>query len=308
MLQVFETTIKPILLYGSEIWGYQSKIDNKIERVQTMFGKHILGVHRKSTNAAVLGELGIRTLNIDMQINTLKFYDYLEQNKNNLIKDALLENINDNTPWYRNIKTLNDELHFDRNLLFNKDSCKDDKTYKELTQKNNKLIKKFCKKQLTSIHDEEWKNKILQMSKMKFYTQFKHKPTLSKYLSLIQCRPHRQALTRILISAHKLKIETSRYSQHKKLDIDNRICDFCEQSLNLIDDEMHFIFDCTHNQQERILTFNLLGVHNITRLGNEEKIKIIYNILENDKQENEMKHFAKFIYQSERKRFENVRK
>ena len=168
MLQVFETTIKPILLYGSEIWGYQSKIDNKIERVQTMFGKHILGVHRKSTNAAVLGELGIRTLNIDMQINTLKFYDYLEQNKNNLIKDALLENINDNTPWYRNIKTLNDELHFDRNLLFNKDSCKDDKTYKELTQKNNKLIKKFCKKQLTSIHDEEWKNKILQMSKMKF--------------------------------------------------------------------------------------------------------------------------------------------
>ena len=63
-----------------------------------MFGKHILGVHRKSTNAAILGELEIRTLNIDMQINALKFYDYLEQNKNDLIKDALLENINDNTP------------------------------------------------------------------------------------------------------------------------------------------------------------------------------------------------------------------
>ena len=46
----------------------------------------------------------------------------------------------------------------------------------------------------------------------------------------------------------------------------------------------------------------------VTTLGNEEKIKIICNILENDKQENEMRHFAKFIYQSERKRFENVRK
>ena len=93
------------------------------------------------------------------------------------------------------------------------------------------------------------------------------------------------------------------------VDINNRIkCDFCEQSLNSIDDEMHFIFDCTHNQQEGILTFNLLGVYNTTSLGNEDQIEIISNILENDKQENEMKNFAKFIYQSERKRLENVRK
>ena len=144
---------------------------------------------------------------------------------------------------------------------------------------------------------------------MKFYTQFKHKSTLSKYLTLVQCRPNRQALTRIVISAHKLKIETSRYSQHKKLDIDDRIkCDPCEKSLNLIDDEMHFIFDYTHNQQERILTFHLLGIYNTTSLGNEEKIETIGSILENDKQENKIKHFAKFIYQSERKRLENVRK
>ena len=100
-----------------------------------MFGKHILGVHRKFTSAAILGEFGIRTLNIDMQINALKFYDYLEQNRNDLIQDAVLENINDNTPWYRNITTLDDELHFDKNLPFKKNSCKDDKTYKELTEK-----------------------------------------------------------------------------------------------------------------------------------------------------------------------------
>ena len=67
-----------------------------------------------------------------MQIKALKFYDHLEQNKNDLIKDALLENINDNTSWYWNVETLNDELHFDKNLLFKKDSYKDDKTYKEI--------------------------------------------------------------------------------------------------------------------------------------------------------------------------------
>ena len=62
MLDVFATTIKPILLYGSEIWRQQSKNESKIEKVQTMFAKHILGVHRKSTNAAVLGELGLTLL------------------------------------------------------------------------------------------------------------------------------------------------------------------------------------------------------------------------------------------------------
>ena len=232
----------------------------------------------------------------------------MEQNKNDLIKDSLLENRSNNTPWYRNIRTLIDELHFDLNILFNKNPCKDVITYKKLTQKNNRMIKKYCKKPLTSIHDEEWKNKISQMSKMKFYTQLKHRPTVSKYLSLVHSRPHRQALTRLLISAHKLKIETSRYSQNKKLDTNNRICDFCEQSLNLIDDEMHFIFDCTHNQQERTLSFNLMGIYNTTSLHIEEKIEILSNILENDKEENELRHFAKFIYESERKRFESTRK
>ncbi len=71
---------------------------------------------------------------------------------------------------------------------------------------------------------------------------------------------------------------------------------------------MHFIFDCTHNQQERTLSFNMLGIDNTTRLAIQEKIEILCNILENNKRENELKHFAKFIYESERKRFENSRK
>ena len=71
---------------------------------------------------------------------------------------------------------------------------------------------------------------------------------------------------------------------------------------------MHFIFDCTPNEQERNLTFNLLGIHNTTSLTTVQKTRILYDILENNKHEDDLKHFAKFIYESERKRYDSDRK
>ncbi len=49
--------------------------------LQTRFAKHILGVNRKTINGAVLGELGLQTLQLDMKTNGLKFYEYIHQNQ-----------------------------------------------------------------------------------------------------------------------------------------------------------------------------------------------------------------------------------
>ena len=74
-IHVFDHTIKPILLNGSEIWGSfntqtaKFKNDRQItldhifdklmcEKLHIKFGKFILGVHRKTTNQAVLSEIG----------------------------------------------------------------------------------------------------------------------------------------------------------------------------------------------------------------------------------------------------------
>ena len=74
-IHVFDHTIKPILLNGSEIWGSfntqtaKCKNDRQItldhifdklmcEKLHIKFGKFILGVHRKTTNQAVLSEIG----------------------------------------------------------------------------------------------------------------------------------------------------------------------------------------------------------------------------------------------------------
>ena len=62
-LKLFDAIIKPILLYGSEVWEPflnqdESKWDqNDVEKTYTQFLKKILGVNRSTTTAMVRGEL-----------------------------------------------------------------------------------------------------------------------------------------------------------------------------------------------------------------------------------------------------------
>ena len=80
-LHVFDHTVVPILLYGSEIWGSfdpkKAKFRNGInlekiykniepEKIHVKFLKYILGVHKKSSNFAVLSEFGRYPLYINI--------------------------------------------------------------------------------------------------------------------------------------------------------------------------------------------------------------------------------------------------
>ena len=70
-LNVFDFMIKPILLYGSEVWGpYEIKANTnstinsllinckcQIEKFHSKFCKQVLRVHKFSSNVAVRGEL-----------------------------------------------------------------------------------------------------------------------------------------------------------------------------------------------------------------------------------------------------------
>ena len=61
------------------------------------------------------------------------------------------------------------------------------------------------------------------------------------------------------------------------------------------------MFDCSDNEQERNEILNLFEIQNPENLNTQEKIKIFQDILENNNHENNLKQFAKFIYQSEQK-------
>ena len=55
-LKLFDSLVQPILMYGSEIWGFHKADD--VEKVHVRFLKQILGVRLQTSNIAVYGELG----------------------------------------------------------------------------------------------------------------------------------------------------------------------------------------------------------------------------------------------------------
>ncbi len=55
-LELFDRNIVPIMLYDCEVWGPENYIET--EKLHLNFFKHILGVHGRTTNNMVYGELG----------------------------------------------------------------------------------------------------------------------------------------------------------------------------------------------------------------------------------------------------------
>jgi hypothetical protein len=90
-MHVFDHTIKPILLYGSDMWGMfnpftmKCKKENPFldniysgslcEKIHLKFCKLILGVHKRTTNIAELSELGRFPLYFNI-INGMLLYWY----------------------------------------------------------------------------------------------------------------------------------------------------------------------------------------------------------------------------------------
>uniref|UniRef100_A0A9J7YWS7 ribonuclease H n=1 Tax=Cyprinus carpio carpio TaxID=630221 RepID=A0A9J7YWS7_CYPCA len=70
-IKLYHAIIKPILLYGSEIWGPILKFENwdknLIERTQLEFAKNILRVNRSTSNHACRAELGLYPLHIEIK-------------------------------------------------------------------------------------------------------------------------------------------------------------------------------------------------------------------------------------------------
>ena len=93
-LHVYDHTIKPILLYGSEIWGAFNTTTSRFrngpialdelfskslcEKLHYKFCRFLLGVNNKSTKFAVLSELGRHPMSFIIVQNILKYWHRLE--------------------------------------------------------------------------------------------------------------------------------------------------------------------------------------------------------------------------------------
>ena len=77
-------------------------------------------------------------------------------------------------------------------------------------------------------------------------------------VDIITCKMDRGALAKIRLSAHKLEIERGRYA---KIDREERLCKICAG--NAIENETHFLWDCSKYENERNIFINSTHISNV---------------------------------------------
>ena len=71
-LDLFNKIVRPILLYGCEIWGFGK--NDMIERVHLKFCKLLLRLKVSTPKCMVYGELGRYPLEIDMKVRMISYW------------------------------------------------------------------------------------------------------------------------------------------------------------------------------------------------------------------------------------------
>jgi len=136
IIHVFDHTVKPVLVYGSEIWGtfigkklregkdnFISKLFSNLKQkhVHLKLCKYILGVGTRSTSLAIMAELGRYPLCIEIIISMLKYLKCLYTIEDILLRNAFSESKylyeNGKNSWFSSMESLMRYLNISPNIF-----------------------------------------------------------------------------------------------------------------------------------------------------------------------------------------------
>ena len=226
--RIFDAKVQSILLYSSEIWGYQS-IDS-IERVHMLACKRYLGVPLKSPNKMVYGELGRYPLYINSSLKCLKYwFRLLQMEDTRLPKQAYImmrmQDLDGKRNWASEIRELLSKIGFD------------DVWHNQNVNNVNAFLA-TCKQRLFDNFIEDWSLKVRSNERYRLYSQVTQRFGKPNYLDEIDIYCFRVALTQIRFGVLPINNNMNRYGLNPRASM----CPFCE---NQEENEIHLLYSCT---------------------------------------------------------------
>ena len=105
-ITLFDTLVKPIMLYGSDFWGcLKLPSNNPIENLHMQFCKQLLGVQKNTTNIGALLELGRTPIILHAQKAAIKNWERIKNEKaNNLVIKSYKDASTQSLDWFNSIK------------------------------------------------------------------------------------------------------------------------------------------------------------------------------------------------------------
>ena len=282
-MNLFDKMIAPILLYGSEIWGFE--YCEGIESVQTAFYKRILGLSTNASNSALMAELGLYPLAVTYYKRCIKYWLKIINMPDNRLPKAcydMLKHLDDHgrKTWATSVKML--LIKFGFKYVWESQGVTNDDTFLETFE--SRVKEHFKAEILRSIQNS---------SKLAVYSTFKDEFMYEPYLDILDIQKHLKSLIKFRCSDHNLEIEQGRYSQK---DLSERICNYCKERFNwyVIEDEFHVLFHCEKYTNLRLKYLNPIifgksydSFVKIMKSDDPNNIKtlacLIYHILNEDK-------------------------
>lgn len=231
-LKLFDALVAPILLYSSEVWGFEQK--SNIEKMHLQFCKRILKIRNTTPNFMVYGELGRFPLEILIKQKMVLYWNTLlcDNKKLSSIMYKLMFTLYRVFPhkfkWVSYVKSIFDELGL--SYIWN------DQLY--ISKNTLKLV---LKQKLVDQFTQHWFSQIDSSSRGGFYSKFKNEFKLESYLLKLNCS-ERSFITKLRCSNLKLPIETGRW---EGIERERRICHLCRQGIG---NEFHYLFLCNDNR------------------------------------------------------------
>jgi hypothetical protein len=181
-IRILDTVIKPILLYGSEVWGaYIYRFNNNvhklledvtslIEKLHSKICKYILQVNKQASNYAVRLELGRLPLFVNIVCKMLKYYvNICNRDDHSLVKTALKIHANCQNSWFTFVTYITENLGLDLCSI----------TKSSVSGKNN-----FVHAKMKNISQEIYCTKITCNNKLNVYSKLKCNINRELYLEL----------------------------------------------------------------------------------------------------------------------------
>ena len=254
-LQLFDSLIRPILLYASEFWlpflipkkGFDNF--NNLMKSWESFQPEILNqkvcrlllsVHKRCSRLAVLGELGRYPVFVPAIKLCLKYQYHLDNTGNDSLIGRAIRDMKSDPQldcWYSRVENIKSLLDFPR--LYGK--------VDKAGQTIDRLFKsKFDRFYLDEINKLKIGSDGNDHNKLRLYKLLKGSFKQEPYITNIKNRNQRAWLSRYRTSAHNLRVESGRYT-YPVTPLSQRVCVFCDSGE--CDTELHAILFCD--------TFNL---------------------------------------------------
>ena len=278
-IHMINTIVKPILLYGCEIFCYENV--KMLESFYVQCLKRILCVKNTTPSFMVYAETGCYPIYMDAMKRALCFYIKTQSATNSNLSKMLLSAlhkkhsynlINSNYLSYINSSLI--KIGFP--VLFNNTN--------PVTTCSVKQMCTYIKKSTTDSYLHSWHIKMNNSSKAIFYREIKEIYEFEPYLDILQ-KSKRITLTKFRLSNHYLPVETGSWQNIPR---EFRTCPICPTKIG---NEFHYLFECPSTLSQRKITipnyflnnpniFKMKKLFKVTDKNNLiELTSLIFNIL-----------------------------